>query len=304
MSWRQGFWLGFVFFAGVGINCAGAPPSAEAPPAPSASESVSAEPVASASAAPVASAPSPLALSAPVDAGPAAPSLLPICEAKCDKLVSRCSVSQVESCRLNCTKYDPPPAGCAEQVRVALECARDAHDLTCAHVAPESCFAKFREIASCTAGETPQKAAVAPAGLPAGWEHVTEASAGFSLAMPQGSVEKAGPEGPVRSVTAPDGTVYTVSVLPLLKEKPSEKSLLHFLMRVQGHCSDKVKLDGFIEKAGRASIHFTAHCPDKTDWNGMIYINEKNLIMLSAQAAFGKIGLTDPFFYEFEFAKP
>ena len=139
--------------------------------------------------------------------------------------------------------------------------------------------------------------------LPEGWERVSDAAAGFSLSMPRGSTDKPGLEGPVRSVTGPDGTLYTVSVLPLLKEKSSEKSLLHFLMKVQGRCSDKVKLDGFIEKADRSSIHFTAHCPDKTDWNGMIYINQKNLIMLSAQAAAGKIGLTEPFFYQFDFAQ-
>jgi len=223
--------------------------------------------------------------------------------AKCDKLVAKCGKTAVDTCKLNCGKYEPPPSECLEQVRVALECARDAKDLTCANVAPESCSAKFREIAKCTAGEAPTQAA-APKGLPKGWEKVSDAANGFSLAMPSGSTEKAGPEGPVRSVTAPDGTIYTVSVLPLLKDKPSEKSLLHFLMKVQGRCSDKVKLDGFVEKEGRSSIHYTAHCPDKTDWNGMIYINSKNLILLSAQAPAGKIGPTDPFFYEFEFSKP
>jgi hypothetical protein len=223
--------------------------------------------------------------------------------AKCAKLVAKCGKTAVDTCKLNCSKYEPPPSECLEPVRVALECARDAKDLTCANVAPESCSPKFREIAKCAAGEAPTQAAP-PKGLPEGWEKVSDAANGFSLAMPSGSLEKAGPEGPVRSVTAPDGTIYTVSVLPLLKDKPSEKSLLHFLMKVQGRCSDKVKLDGFVEKGDRSSIHYTAHCPDKTDWNGMIYINTKNLILLSAQAPAGKIGTTDPFFYEFEFTKP
>ncbi len=227
---------------------------------------------------------------------------MPICLAKCDKLVSKCGKPAVESCRVNCTKYDPPPTDCTDQVRAALECTRDAKDLTCANVAPESCAKKFRAIAACTAGETSQNPDQAPAGLPAGWEKVSDSGNGFSVDLPQGSAEKAGPEGPLRSVTGADGTLYTVSVRPLLKDKPSEKSLLYFLMKVQGRCSDKVKLDGFIEKAGRYSIHFTAHCPDKTDWDGMIYVNDKHLVMLSAQAPFGKIGPTEPFFYQFEFA--
>ncbi len=116
------------------------------------------------------------------------------------------------SCRLNCGKYDPPPAGCGDQVRAALECARDARDLTCANVAPETCAKKFREIASCAAGEA-APVEKAPAGLPEGWEQVRDSANGFSVAMPIGSVVKAGAEGPVRTVTVAD-TVYTVSVLP------------------------------------------------------------------------------------------
>jgi len=299
MSWRHGFAV--TLGVGLSVGCAGAPPSAEAPTAASASAAPveSAAPSPAPSVAPIAS---PAATAEPVaDVAPVAAPVAPICQAKCDKLVSKCGKVAVESCRLNCGKYEPPPAGCTDQVRAALECARDARDLTCANVAPESCSKKFKEIAACSAGEAPAQPEAAAAGLPAGWEKVTDAADGFSLAMPSGSTEKVGPEGPIRAVTAPDGTVYTVSVLPLLKDKPSEKSLLHFLMKVQGRCSDKVKLDGFVEKEGRSSIHYTAHCPDKTDWNGMIYISKRNLIMLSAQAAAGKLGVTEPFFYEFEF---
>ena len=291
------------------VACTGAPPpSAEAPAAASVEAPSTPLVPGERPGRPLVSSPQPVPDSAQnppatvVTAGPTQPSgkapLVPICLAKCDKLVSKCGTPAVESCRLNCTKYGAP-GECAEQTLFALECARDAKDLTCANVAPESCSKKYRAIAACMAGET-QKAEAAPAGLPEGWERYTDSAHGYSLSMPRGATDKAGAEGPVRSVTAADGTIYTVSVLPLLKEKASEKSLLHFLMNVQGRCSDKVKLDGFIEKQGRSSIHFKAHCPDKTDWDGMIYINDKNLIMLSAQAAFGKIGVTEPFFYQFE----
>jgi hypothetical protein len=87
----------------------------------------------------------------------------------------------------------------------------------------------------------------------------------------------------------------------MLKDKPSEKAFLHFMMKVQGRCSEKVKLDGFIEKAGRTAIHYAAHCQDKTDWDGMIFTNSAHLVLLSAQAPFGKIGVTEPFFYQFDF---
>ena len=223
-----------------------------------------------------------------------------ICQAKCEKLIAKCGKAAIESCRLNCGKYDPPPAGCADPVRAALECARDAKDLTCANVAPESCAAQFREIAACSSGVTTQKTAAAPAGLPEGWERYTDAANGFSVALPKGSADKKEGDSTVRAVTVGD-TTYSVSVLPVPTDKPSEKSLLHVMMKIQGRCSDKLKLDGFVEKAGRASIHFMSHCPDKTDWNGMLYIGAQHLVMLSARAPAGKIGLTEPFFYEFEY---
>jgi hypothetical protein len=296
---------GFAVLAAWMAACAGAPPKAEQPEAALAATEPPSK--AATAASEVSPAPDPrenppAATSEPVAPAPPPPaSILSICSAKCDKLVSKCGASTIESCRLNCGKYDPPPGGCGDQVRAALECARDAKDLTCANVAPESCARKFREIAACASGVAAAPAEKGPAALPEGWEQVTDSANGFSVAMPRGSVVKAGPEGPVRSVMGADATLYTVSVLPPLKDKPSEKSILHFLMKVQGRCSDKVKLDGFIEKAGRSSIHYKAHCPDKTDWNGMIYTNDQHLFLLSAQAPYGKIGVTEPFFYQFEF---
>src|SRR6478735_1373671 len=143
----------------------------------------------------------PAAAAVPPPPAAALPAPMPICLAKCDKLVAKCGTSAVESCRLNCRKYDPPPTSCGEEVRAALECARDARDLSCANVAPESCARKFRAIASCAAGES-APVEKAPAGLPDGWEQVTDSANGFSAAMPVGSVVKAGPEGPMRTVTA------------------------------------------------------------------------------------------------------
>jgi hypothetical protein len=199
------------------VACAGAPKEADVPPAaPLASQAPS--PVnAPASARPADSAEPPPALSASAPEPPPPPPILPICQAKCDKLVSKCAASSVESCRLNCGKYDPPPAGCGDQVRAALECARDARDLSCANVAPESCARKFRELAACANGEAVAPAEKAPAGLPEGWEQVTDSANGISVAMPRGSVVKAGSEGPVRSVTAPDGTLYTVIRSPFIQ---------------------------------------------------------------------------------------
>jgi len=302
MSRSCGSGLGFAALAVWVVACAGAQNAAEAPAAAPAKNEPPSPPAAPAPASEPP--PAPEARENPAASAPAPPPapepIMTICLAKCDKLVSKCGKAAVDSCRLNCGKYDPPPGGCGDQVRAALSCARDARDLTCANVAPESCSRKFREIAACASGEAAQPAEKGPAGLPENWEQVSDASAGYAVPLPVGSAVKAGAEGPVRSVTAADGTLYKVSVMEPLKDKPSEKAFLHFLMKVMGRCSDKVKLDGFVEKAGRSSIHYKAHCQDKTDWNGMIYTNDQHLFLLSAQAPVGKIGVTDPFFYQFE----
>ncbi|HEY4103275.1 MAG TPA: hypothetical protein VGM44_05260 [Polyangiaceae bacterium] len=283
--------------------CAGAPPSSSNPP-PTPASSVAPPPPAEASATPIASAPvAPTPPANSADAGvvePPAPALIPICDAKCDKLVAKCSKVSVENCRLNCGKYDPPPAGCAAQVRAALECARDAKDLACANVAPGSCAAKFREISACASGTQTHATADTSGALPDGWEHYVDSANGFQVPMPKGASDKTSGDKTAHTVTV-DGTTYSVTVYPLPSEKPSEKSLLRLMMKIQGRCSDKLKLDGFIEKPGATSIHYASHCPDKTDWNGMVYIGKKNLVLLSAQAPAGKIGTTEPFFYGFEF---
>jgi hypothetical protein len=301
MNTRRGFALALSSFALAA--CAGAPPSSSSPPLTPAS-SVAPPTPAEATATPIASAPvAPTPPANGADAGtvePPAPALIPICDAKCDKLVAKCSKVSVENCRINCGKYDPPPAGCGAPVRAALECARDAKDLTCANVAPESCAAKFREISACASGTQTHAIADTSGALPEGWEHYVDSANGFQVPLPQGATDKPINGNTAHTVTLGD-TTYSITVYPLPTEKPSEKSLLHLMMKIQGRCSDKLKLDGFIEKAGATSIHYASHCPDKTDWNGMVYIGKKHLVLLSAQAPSGKMGITEPFFYDFEF---
>src|SRR5690606_15003802 len=53
-------------------------------------------------------------------AEPAGPSIRDLCYAMCDKFKAKCPQSAFESCRLNCTKYDPPPSGCDAAVETAL----------------------------------------------------------------------------------------------------------------------------------------------------------------------------------------
>src|SRR5262249_12698988 len=89
--------IGSVFWL---AGCAAAPPSAptSAPPA-----SASAEPAPAAEPPPSAtsSAPAPSAEAPPPAPAPAP--LVPICQAKCDKLVIKCGKVSVENCQRNCS---------------------------------------------------------------------------------------------------------------------------------------------------------------------------------------------------------
>src|ERR1700712_764362 len=122
MSRWCGVGCGFAALAVWVVACAGASPTAEAPEAAAAANAAPSK--APAPASEVLPTPDtrenpPAATAAPPPPSPPVASILSICSAKCDKLVSKCGTPAVESCRLNCGKYDPPPAGCADQVRVA-----------------------------------------------------------------------------------------------------------------------------------------------------------------------------------------
>ena len=285
-----------VGFALIDVFAACAPP--KAPPAPPAPEPV---PAASAAPAPSPAAP-PAAEPAPSAPPPSnQPSLASVCLGKCDKLAARCAKTAIENCRLSCAKYEGWAGGCDHEVRAALECARDAADVTCANVAPESCGPKFRDAMACTSGSAKASAEEKKDVIPAGWQEFRETSVGFIVPMPSGAAARSVDGHSGYAVKSSDGTEYSIDVLAPPAEKPSEKLLLRLLTKLLGRCSDKLKLDGFVEKPDYASIHYASRCADGTEWQGMVYLNKKSMLLLSAKGPAGKLGPTEPFFYHFQY---
>lgn len=181
-----------------------------------------AEAAPSPSEAPPPSEPAPPTQPAP-KAKPAAPPIHDVCYAMCDKVKAKCPQSAFESCRINCSKYDPPPTGCDDVVRTALECARDAADLVCANVAPESCGKRFRQITACAAGEKPSASAEpTAASLPAGFAIYENAGEGLRAPMPQGAAP--GGEGIVATAKDGSGAVYSIRKLPRPEGRSVRKS--------------------------------------------------------------------------------
>jgi hypothetical protein len=286
-----------LLIAGIWLTACGpkAEPAKAAEPAPI--PAAAPMPIASdAPAAPEAPAGAPIAPSAA--AAPAPPSIHELCFAMCDKVKAKCPKSSFETCRVNCSKYDPPAEGCEGIVRNALKCARDAADLVCANVAPESCAKPFRQITACASGQkTETDAAPTTAALPPGFALYENAQEGVRAPMPQGAAAEG---NALASVKHGDGAVYSIRKLPRPEGKLNEKIFLKLGMNLFGRCSDKMKMGGMVDKPGRTSINYTMKCPDGSDEQGLFWATEKALFVASVKGQAGKLGPTEAFLYGFE----
>jgi len=266
-------------------------PSAAAPsPAPSADKPAAPEPTPS----------EPEPATTPVAAAkPAAPSLHTLCFEMCDRVKAKCPKSAFETCQLNCTKYDPAPDGCEDVVRAALSCARDAADLVCANVAPESCAKPFRQIPACAAGQKPAEAGPATASLPPGFALYENAQEGLQAPMPTGAAA-GGEANVVAAVKTAEGAVYSIRKLPRPAGKLNEKVFLKLGLNLFGRCSDKMKLQGMVDKPARTSINYTTKCADGSEERGLFWATEKALFVASVKGPAGKLGQAEAFLYGFE----
>jgi hypothetical protein len=285
--------LGGIWLAACGPK---AEPAKAAEPTPAPSEATpvaSTEPPVAAEVPPVEPAPS----STPAPEPPA-PSIHDVCFAMCDKVKAKCPKSAFDACRVNCSKYDPPAEGCADVVRSALSCARDAADLVCANVAPESCAKPFRQISACASGKMPTAEAPAAASLPPGFALYENKPEGVHAPMPQGAAPGEG--NALAAVKHADGALYSIRKLPRPEGKLNEKVFLKIGMGLFGRCSDKMKMQGMVDKPGRTSIHYTTKCPDGSEEQGLFWATDKALFVASVKGQAGKLGPTEAFLYGFE----
>jgi hypothetical protein len=216
----------------------------------------------------------------------------------CDKVKAKCPKSSFEACRVNCSKYDPPAEGCEGIVRTALSCARDAADLVCANLAPESCAKPFRQITACASGQkTEADSGPVKAALPPGFALFESSQEGVHAPMPQGA---AADGNTLATAKHADGAVYSIRKLPRPEGKLNEKVFLKLGMNLFGRCSDKMKMGGMVDKPGRTSINYTMKCPDGSEEQGLFWATEKTLFIASVKGQAGKLGPTEAFLYGFE----
>jgi hypothetical protein len=238
--------------------------------------------------------------SAPVaETKPPVASIHDVCFEMCDKVKAKCPKSAFEACRVNCSKYESPGEGCDDVARGALACARDAADLVCANVAPESCAKPFRQLSACSSGQKPMaEAAPVAAGLPPGFSVFESSQDGVLAPMPQGAAT--GENGVLATAKHADGAVYAIRKLPRPEGKLNEKIFLKIAMSLFGRCSDKMKMQGMVDKPGRTSINYTTKCPDGSEERGLFWATNKALFVASVKGEGGKLGPTDAFLYGFE----
>ncbi len=267
---------------GGGAKPAEAPPPAasaepsepSAAPADSDSEKPASEGDSEANASPAASSD---ATSAPA-AQAQPPSLVELCEEGCKKIKAKCAGAAYDNCHMNCTQYDHGPKGCEAEARVALECARDAEDVTCVNIAPEICAKKFQRVVACSNGKTLETKEVEAPKVPSGWERYSAKAAGFSALMPKG-VSETSEGGEPHFVSKEGDAVYTVRVTAAPKEKPTQKNMVKVAMNVLGKCNRNMKLYSMVERPEKTFLRFDSKCPDGVEWSGAFVIIGSKMYM-------------------------
>jgi hypothetical protein len=209
---------------------------------------------------------------------PAEPSLVDICEQGCKKIKAKCTAASYDNCHMNCAQYEHGPQGCEAEARVALECARDAEDVTCVNIAPELCAKKFQRVVACSNGKTIETKEEVGSKVPAGWERYSAKSAGFSALMPKG-VSESTENGEQRWVVKEGEGTYTVRILPAPKEKPTQKNMVMVAMNALGKCNRNMKLFGMVERPEKVILRFDSKCPDGVDWRGAFVIVGSKMYM-------------------------
>lgn len=273
--------LGFALFTACG---GGAKPAENAAPASSEATPATSEPSSAASETdkpPSAeSEPSPATSSSAAATPAAAPqvSLVALCEEGCKKIKAKCAGASYDNCHMNCAQYEHGPQGCEAEARVALECARDAEDVTCVNIAPEICAKKFQRVVACSNGKTLDTKEEEAAKVPAGWERYSAKAAGFSALMPKGVTESA-EGGEPHFVTKEGDATYSVRILPAPKEKPTQKSMVMVAMNVLGKCNRNMKLYGMVERPEKVFLRFDSKCPDGGEWRGAFFIVGSKMLM-------------------------
>lgn len=228
----------------------------------------------------------------PAEAAPPEPvSLEALCQAKCDRVQSRCSQGATDKCRAGCEQWARTPEPCLATTRSALECARDAGDLGCTPIVPESCGKLFMQVSSCH--ESPETFTPAPVetegqgtGLPDGWEKVTDEQAGFTMVLPEGAQLDTSGERTWRA-TGPGGVPYTVRVLPALAKTPDAKGWIKVSTEALKPCELQARLHGLIEKPGFALMRYDSKCKGSGERHGSLVVLPKAFVVTAVEGPAG-----------------
>lgn len=269
-----------------------APPSAQAEPGPAAPPGTEQTAVASTAGA------APTADESAVD-------VTEICQTWCGRISQQCSESKGKKCSAFCPNYQDMAARCPSQAKAALNCAASAKDLICAGVSPESCTKAFQSLTACNEGTATVQAQTqteTQTQLPPGWERFTDKAAGFSALFPKGA-KLTEAEGKRIWTAEVDGVEYFAAKLPPTPQMPTDKQLLFMVLDFMG-CQKDYKLHGRIEKAGHVTVRFDSKCKDGSVWHGIWRVDQRGSYPLAFKALPGKNGVTDDFFYSFQYLSP
>lgn len=211
--------------------------------------------------------------------------LEPLCQSKCDQVAQKCTKAATDTCRAGCDQWTRTPEACKTTAELALECARDAQDLLCAPVVPESCAKQFIQVTTCQKDPdsfTPAPVEKKEEGLPAGWVKVKDEQAGFTLVMPEGAtLDERG--GRTWRATGPDGVAYSARVLVPLNKKPDAKAWVKLASEKLEPCNLKTRLHGLIEKPDFMVMRYDSECKGSGERHGGLYVLPKAFVITAIE---------------------
>lgn len=228
------------------------------------------------------------------------------CSELCRKASQECSSRSARKCRANCQRYQGVADRCGDEVLEALRCQASVPAQICSNVVGE-CVRQFQRLSACEEGEPSQAgdggSSDSP-GAPAGWELLTDTSAGFSVAMPELVTPSTENGNRTWRVKDARGVTTLVSVLPPFQAEVDDKALVRKVLTILGQdCQLGMKIHGRFEADGKTAVRFDSECRNGNQWHGMLRISERHVIMTAEVVPPGSAATGEPFYYSFTYLK-
>lgn len=196
------------------------------------------------------------------------------CTKLCERVKSSCPAGRGDACALQCKSYEAKSKGCEAETEAALTCQAGAPGGFCDNVAAPKCADAFLNMQRCQRGEAPKPVATGKAGLPDGWERVSDETWGLSFAMPKGAAVDKDAKSRTWKITA-DGATYEVMEQARPK-KLDEQALVKLIIGHVGvSCQKEMRVVGRVDLETVTFSRFETGCGKGGKLYGKVRVDDK-----------------------------